>query len=138
MTARRRVKKVQVRQVRQARRPMVGTAESKLINSRGGSRRWSKIAKDVARKQPICWLQLPGYCRGRSETADHFWPRSTHPHLAETASNLRGACIPCNRRRRDIHPHRIEELRRQCAAETRQKPVTRLGGPPRALRIFGD
>lgn len=112
--------------------PAQRAPESKLLSSRGGSRRWGKIAKQVADEERVCWLQLPGFCTGRSQTADHFYPRSTHPHLAEVRSNLRGACIPCNRRRGNIQPGEIDKLREQLAKKHRNRMQ-----PPPALRFFG-
>lgn len=106
--------------------------ESTLLNSRGGSRRWAKIAKEVAAKQPICWLQFPGICTYRSQTADHYYPRSTHPHLEEVRSNLRGACNACNHYRRDVQPSGIPALQRKCAEKFAHRQ-----SPPKALGFFG-
>jgi len=63
------------------------------------TRAWRKLRDQVVREEPICWLQLPGICTRVSTTADHVQPKAQRPDLAKVRSNLRGACLPCNRAR---------------------------------------
>lgn len=93
----------------------------------GGTRKWAKLSKQVAREEPICWLRLPG-CTIRSTTADHILCCKTHPHLKMTRSNLRGACGWCNRHRGDTPVWGIPALRARMAMKQR---------PARALSFFG-
>ena len=65
------------------------------------SRAWRKLRDQVVREEPRCWLRIPGVCRGVSETADHVATVKDRPDLIMTRANLRGACGPCNRKRRD-------------------------------------
>jgi 5-methylcytosine-specific restriction endonuclease McrA len=53
----------------------------------------------VVNDEPICWLQFPGVCTRVSTTADHVIPKSVRPDLVMVRSNLRGACLPCNKAR---------------------------------------
>jgi 5-methylcytosine-specific restriction endonuclease McrA len=100
--------------------------ESKLITSRGGSRRWSKITAEFCAVNPVCWLRFPG-CTVRATTIDHYHPRKYRPDLAEVPSNFRPACGYCNRARGTTPPWRIDKLRAELEAKAR---------PARALGFF--
>jgi len=63
------------------------------------SRAWRVLRDRVVSEEPICWLQFPGTCTRVSTTADHVIPKSVRPDLAMVRSNLRGACLPCNKAR---------------------------------------
>lgn len=62
---------------------------------------WRKLAKQVAREEPVCWLQLDG-CTGASTTGDHVIPVVDRPDLALVRSNVHGACSPCNYKRGNL------------------------------------
>lgn len=47
----------------------------------------------------MCWLQFPSICTRVSTTADHIIPKSVRPDLAMVRTNLRGACLACNKAR---------------------------------------
>lgn len=64
------------------------------------TRAWRKLAAQVAREEPVCWLRLDG-CTTKSTTADHVIPVTKRPDLAMVRRNLRGACHSCNNRRSD-------------------------------------
>ena len=114
---------------RPRRRPRVTLQphESRVISRRGGSRQWSRMVAEVVKQQPVCWLRLPG-CTMRATTADHYFPRKTHPQFGEEMWNLRGACRWCNEHRKDTPPHRIGQLRTQMAKEqaARLRPARAL------------
>lgn len=61
---------------------------------------WRRLSAQVAREEPRCWLGLEG-CTRVSTTGDHVMPVKTHPHLALVRSNVRGACLHCNQKRRN-------------------------------------
>lgn len=63
------------------------------------SRAWRKLRDSVIHDEPICWLQLPGICTRVSTTADHIIPKSVRPDLTMVRTNLRGACLSCNKAR---------------------------------------
>ncbi len=65
-----------------------------------GTQEFRRLTRDVVADEPVCWLRLPG-CTYWSTTADHVIPVIECRALALVRSNLRGACLPCNRRRRD-------------------------------------
>lgn len=65
-----------------------------------GTQAWRVLTADVVDDEPVCWLRLQG-CTYWSTTADHVIPYVVRPDLALARWNLRGACLPCNRRRRD-------------------------------------
>ncbi|HEU4598855.1 MAG TPA: hypothetical protein VFS26_03850 [Solirubrobacterales bacterium] len=67
------------------------------------TRAWAKLSKQVAREEPVCWLQLPG-CTHWSTTADHVIPFKLRPDLCMVRSNLRGACEHCNKSRQAKPP----------------------------------
>ncbi|MGH3478439.1 MAG: HNH endonuclease [Nocardioidaceae bacterium] len=85
------------------------------------SRAWRVLRDDVIKHEPICWLQMPGICTRVSTTADHVIPKSQRPDLAMVRTNLRGACLPCNKARNTTP---IEALN--------------LGRSSGAADIFGD
>src|SRR4051794_10040219 len=62
---------------------------------------WRKLAKQVAREEPVCWLQFEG-CTGASTTGDHVIPVVVRPDLALVRSNVRGACSACNYKRGNL------------------------------------
>lgn len=78
---------------------------SKRAGRSGG--RWRKLWADQRAKRLPCWIcQQPINYSAPPESddsfsADHFHPRSTHPHLAEEPSNLRSAHLHCNKARGD-------------------------------------
>lgn len=92
--------------------------------ARINTRKWRTLRDQVVREEPVCQLRLPG-CTIISETADHIKTRKTHPHLTYVRQNLRGSCIPCNRRRGDGNPRRMADIHRRAAQ------------PARALKFFG-
>jgi 5-methylcytosine-specific restriction endonuclease McrA len=92
------------------------------------TRAWRKLRDKVVEEEPECRLQYPGICTGASETADHIDPVKTHPHLAMTRTNLRGACHPCNR-------HRLARTDAEVAA-AHARGDTPTPARPRALDIF--
>jgi hypothetical protein len=61
------------------------------------------------RMHPIDYDAAPG--RPDSFQADHYRPRSTHPHLALVYSNLRPSCARCNWSRR-ADPPPVSEWKR--------------------------
>jgi 5-methylcytosine-specific restriction endonuclease McrA len=63
------------------------------------TRAWRRLRDQVVIEEPICRLQLD-CCTGWSQTADHIVPVIERPDLALVRDNLRGACHPCNIRRR--------------------------------------
>lgn len=85
------------------------------------SRAWRKLRDQVVHDEPICWLQFPGICTRVSTTADHMQPKAVRPDLVMVRSNLRGACLPCNKARNTTP---IEALN--------------LGRDSGAADIFGD
>lgn len=102
--------------------------ESKLINSRGAGRPWRRVVAQVCRDEPMCYLQLPGICTGRSETADHVRPRKTHPHLTDVRWNLRGACKACNMTKGDMSlPELAEWMKRKGPAAKRARALGWFG-----------
>lgn len=62
--------------------------------------RWRKLRDQVIREEPLCRLRLD-CCTIRSTTADHIVPVRYRPDLKYVRQNLRGACQPCNMRRKD-------------------------------------
>lgn len=73
---------------------------------------WRRLAKQVIREEPVCWLQLPG-CTKISTTADHIIPLIIAPQLALMRSNCRGACKRCNYRRGNTPVELIDQLRQR-------------------------
>lgn len=65
-----------------------------------GTQAWRRLRDQVVAEEPVCWLKLQG-CTHWSTTADHVLPIAQRPDLAMARHNLRGACLSCNRRRRD-------------------------------------
>jgi len=61
------------------------------------TRRWRKLAATQrAKREACCYCQQPidytlPYNHRFAFTVAHWLPVATHPHLAETASNIRGA-----------------------------------------------
>lgn len=72
----------------------------KVIDPRS-TKAWAKLAKRVAREEPVCWLQLDG-CTGASTTGDHVIPVIKRPDLALVRSNVHGACSSCNYKRGNL------------------------------------
>lgn len=62
---------------------------------------WRKLAKQVAREEPVCWLGFEG-CTRVSTTGDHVIPVVDRPDLALVRSNVHGACSSCNYKRRNL------------------------------------
>ena len=92
------------------------------------TRQWRRLAKRVCEEEPICWLQLAG-CTNRSTTGDHVIPMASRPDLGLVRSNIRGACRPCNTKRRDLPPELAREMYGTATADT-------APAKPRALGIF--
>lgn len=84
---------------------------------------WRKLAAQVVAEEPTCWLQLDG-CTRLSTTGDHIYSVATHPHLALTRSNIRGACASCNR------------VRGAYPVGATHQPDGSQGQHPGALRFF--
>lgn len=96
----------------------------------GGTRRWAKLAKQVAAEEPVCWLRFP-CCTIASQTGDHYWPVKYRPDLEMARSNLRGSCNYCNRARGATLPQHIPALRAKLEAEAARRR------PSKALGFFG-
>lgn len=79
----------------------ITTADGRRIRDPRSTQAWRKLAKQVAREEPVCWLQLPG-CTGLSTTGDHVIAVVDRPDLALVRSNARGACSSCNNRRSNM------------------------------------
>jgi 5-methylcytosine-specific restriction endonuclease McrA len=92
--------------------------------ARVNTRRWRALRDKVVSEEPLCRLRLPG-CTIMSTTADHKWPRKTHPYLTYERKNLRGSCKSCNERRGDGNPRRMSDVHKSAPR------------PARALRFFG-
>lgn len=92
------------------------------------TRAWQRLAAQVIKEEPICWLQLDG-CTIRSTTGDHIITASARPDLALVRSNVRGACRHCNNKRGHLPP----ELARQMYSTTQARHD---GQRPQALSIF--
>lgn len=86
----------------------ITTRDGRRIRDPRSTQAWRKLAKQVAREEPVCWLQFPGICTGASTTGDHVIPVTVRPDLALNRSNVRGACGPCNDARRNTP---VESLR---------------------------
>lgn len=103
---------------------LITTADGRQIPDPRSTSAWRRLAKQVAREEPICWLQLDG-CTKVSTTGDHVITVTERPDLALVRSNVHGACSSCNYKRGNLP---LESLR--------------IGGPgansrPAALDIFG-
>jgi hypothetical protein len=116
---------------RRRRYPVRRTNEHHLLGSRGGSRGWTRLVKQVVTEEPWCWLRLPG-CTGRSQTADHVLLRKHRPDLTDKRWNLRGACHWCNRHRKDTPVWELPKLRKQMEAQL----MRRVSRSVRALQFF--
>lgn len=81
-------------------RRMITTPNGKVPDPRS-TRAWSQLAKQVAREEPVCWLQLEG-CTRASTTGDHVIAVTERPDLALVRSNVRGACRSCNYKRGNL------------------------------------
>jgi hypothetical protein len=101
--------------------PPLGAQPARKIRS---TQAWRKLAKQVIRDEPLCWLQLPG-CTRRSETADHIVPGSVRPDLILVRANCRGACKPCNYRRGDTPANQLDELRHRTPKELDERRARR-------------
>lgn len=84
------------------------------------TRAWRTLAKQVVLEEPVCWLRLPGICKGRSTTADHVIPVATRPDLAMLRRNCHGACKPCNDWRRDLPIAEVRALAAKGPLTTRR------------------
>lgn len=92
------------------------------------TRAWQRLAAQVIKEEPICWLRLDG-CTIRSTTGDHIITASARPDLALVRSNIRGACRHCNNKR----GHLPAELAREMYGTT----TPAADQPkPQALSIF--
>lgn len=56
---------------------------------------YRKNKEIILRTQPLCWNHAE--CQSPSTEVDHIIPRSIGG--SNRLSNLRGSCLPCNRRR---------------------------------------
>lgn len=77
------------------------TRDGQTIPDPRGTQAWRRLAKQVAREEPICWLNLDG-CTQVSTTGDHLTPVTDAPELALVRTNIRGACSNCNYRRGNL------------------------------------
>lgn len=77
------------------------TSGGRRIADPRGTQAWRRLAKQVIREEPLCWLRLEG-CTRISTTGDHLEPVTARPELALVRSNVRGACGPCNERRGNL------------------------------------
>jgi 5-methylcytosine-specific restriction protein A len=67
--------------------------------ARGYGGRWTKISKQVLRRDGYrCQLRLPG-CSGLATTTDHVIPKARGG--TDDPSNLAAACRSCNSAKRD-------------------------------------
>jgi 5-methylcytosine-specific restriction endonuclease McrA len=73
---------------------------------------WRRLAREVIRQEPLCWLRLPG-CTIRSTTADHVIPLSQRPDLLLVRSMVRGACRHCNETRGNKTIDQLKKQRRE-------------------------
>lgn len=80
---------------------LITTADGRQIPDPRSTSAWRRLAKKVAREEPICWLRLEG-CTTRSTTGDHVIPVTVRPDLALVRSNARGACSSCNYKRGNL------------------------------------
>lgn len=97
-----------------------------MLNSDGGSRKWTKTTAEFVARNPVCWLRFPR-CTIRATTIDHYHARKHRPDLADKPFNWRPACRYCNHARGATPPHLIEALRAKLEAAARK---------PRALGFF--
>jgi 5-methylcytosine-specific restriction protein A len=58
---------------------------------------WQLLRKQILARDPDCQLALPDVCTGRSAQVDHILPVSEGG--SDEASNLRGVCKACHRKR---------------------------------------
>lgn len=86
---------------------MIKTTDGRLIPDPRSTSAWRKLAKQVAREEPICWLGFEG-CTVRSTTGDHVIPVVDRPDLALDRANVHGACSSCNYKRGNLP---VEALR---------------------------
>ncbi|MGH4002207.1 MAG: HNH endonuclease, partial [Pseudonocardiaceae bacterium] len=86
---------------------LITTTDGRRIPDPRSTQAWRKLAKQVAREEPTCWLRLEG-CTIRSTTGDHVIPVTVRPDLALTRTNVHGACSTCNYKRGNLP---IESLR---------------------------
>lgn len=86
---------------------LIRTADGRQIPDPRSTQAWRVLAKQVAREEPVCWLQFEG-CTTRSTTGDHVIPVVDRPDLALVRSNVHGACAECNYKRGNLP---IESLR---------------------------
>lgn len=77
------------------------TSDGRVIADPRGTQAWRRLAKQVCREEPLCWLQLHG-CTRLSTTGDHLEPVTDRPELALVRTNVRGACRSCNERRGNL------------------------------------
>jgi 5-methylcytosine-specific restriction endonuclease McrA len=100
---------------------LITCADGSRIPDPRGTQAWRRLAKLVAREEPVCWLGFEG-CTRVSTTGDHVIPVVDRPDLALHRANVHGACESCNYKRGNL-------------------PVTNLilgtdTEPPDALGIF--
>jgi hypothetical protein len=102
----------------------ITTEDGRRIRDPRSTQAWRKLAKRVAREEPLCWLNFPGICTRVSTTGDHVIAVTKRPDLALVRSNVHGACAACNTARNNT-PVEALKLGRDD------------GPPPDALSIFG-
>lgn len=75
--------------------------DGRYVSDPRATQAWRRLAKQVAREEPICWLGFEG-CTRVSTTGDHVVPVADRPDLALDRANVHGACESCNTRRRNL------------------------------------
>jgi len=84
------------------------------------TRAWRRLKAQVVDEEPVCWLRLPG-CTYWSETGDHVicveaLPLRGADPLVMARSNVRGACLHCNRQRNKTPVEQLDALRARLEA----------------------
>lgn len=75
---------------------------------------WLALSRQVRREEFVCWIcdkpidfDAPARTRW-SFSVDHVKPKSKHPELRYTRTNLRAAHYGCNSRKKDHAPPEVE------------------------------
>lgn len=77
------------------------TLNGQQIPDPRSTKAWKRLIARVVAEEPECWLKFPGVCTTTTTTADHVIPVTDRPDLGLARGNVRGACQPCNERRRN-------------------------------------
>jgi integrase len=62
---------------------------------RGAQRLPERLRQRILRRDPVCKLQIPNICTGRSEQVDHIIDAADGG--PDEGWNLQGCCAPCHR-----------------------------------------